>query len=259
MRNIEERAARPAPIRTKASPKSQRAVRNSKIAASQTIAVPSHKNALRKRRWVPSRLWFELGLAISSVMKLQHHAARSIIWSEGFTSLAKALPYSWPEQEERTVGPPGYYFPVCENPRHSRGLRWRTPVSDRRLLAFRSSRGGFRALVSGAIFQFPFRRGGDRLEAAQWHTDLVLKRSWKVCFLECLQGVILRNEMFDKDRFAKCPPSGGPEANQYSFDLIYDTTTSEQQTGSKDVVATKTNPADTKYSVVENCKELAFK
>jgi hypothetical protein len=54
-------------------------------------------------------------------------------------------------------------------------------------------------------------------------------------------------------------PSGGPEANQYSFDLIYDTTTSEQQTGSKDVVLTKTNPADTKYTVVENCKELAFK
>jgi hypothetical protein len=50
-----------------------------------------------------------------------------------------------------------------------------------------------------------------------------------------------------------------PEADQYSFDLIYDTTTSEQQTGSKDVVLTKTNPADTKYAMVENCKELAFK
>ncbi len=54
-------------------------------------------------------------------------------------------------------------------------------------------------------------------------------------------------------------PSGGPEANQYSFDLEYDTTTSEQQTGSKDVVLTRTNPTDTKYSVVENCKELALK
>jgi len=54
-------------------------------------------------------------------------------------------------------------------------------------------------------------------------------------------------------------PAGGPEANQYSFDLVYDTTTTEVQTGSKDVVATKTNPADTKYSVVENCKELAYK
>ena len=53
--------------------------------------------------------------------------------------------------------------------------------------------------------------------------------------------------------------TSGPVADQYSFDLIYDTTTSEQQTGSKDVVATKTNPTDTKYSVIENCKELAFK
>ncbi len=54
-------------------------------------------------------------------------------------------------------------------------------------------------------------------------------------------------------------PSGGPEAIQYSFDIEYDTTTSEQQTGSKDVVVKKTNAADTKYSVVEDCKELAFK
>jgi hypothetical protein len=52
---------------------------------------------------------------------------------------------------------------------------------------------------------------------------------------------------------------GGAEASQYAYDLTYDTTTSEQQTGANDVVATKTNPADTKYSLVENCKELAFK
>ena len=37
-------------------------------------------------------------------------------------------------------------------------------------------------------------------------------------------------------------PTGGPDADQYSFDLIYDTTSSEQQTGSKDVVATKNKP-----------------
>jgi hypothetical protein len=53
--------------------------------------------------------------------------------------------------------------------------------------------------------------------------------------------------------------SGGPEATQYSFDLTYDTTTSEQQTGAKDVVTTKSNSADAKYSVIENCKELALK
>jgi hypothetical protein len=52
---------------------------------------------------------------------------------------------------------------------------------------------------------------------------------------------------------------GGAEASQYSYDLTYDTTTSEQQTGANDIVATKTNPPDTKYSVVENCKELAPK
>jgi hypothetical protein len=44
-----------------------------------------------------------------------------------------------------------------------------------------------------------------------------------------------------------------------SFDLMYDTTTTEVQTGSKDVVLKKANPADTKYPVVENCKELAYK
>ncbi|MDQ6702901.1 MAG: hypothetical protein M3Z96_07270 [Pseudomonadota bacterium] len=72
------------------------------------------------------------------------------------------------------------------------------------------------------------------------------------------------NQKVDVNSFVIVPlglnnPSGGPEANQYSFDLVYDTTTSEQQTGSKDVVVTKTNPADTKYSVIENCKELALK
>src|ERR1700731_2344436 len=25
------------------------------------------------------------------------------------------------------IGSPGYYFPMCENPRHSRGLGWRAP------------------------------------------------------------------------------------------------------------------------------------
>jgi hypothetical protein len=72
------------------------------------------------------------------------------------------------------------------------------------------------------------------------------------------------NQKTDVNSFIIVPfglnnPTGGPEANQYSFELEYDTTTSEQQTGSKDVVLTKTNPAGPNYSVVENCKELAFK
>ncbi|MGI8569754.1 MAG: hypothetical protein ACR2KT_12140 [Methylocella sp.] len=52
---------------------------------------------------------------------------------------------------------------------------------------------------------------------------------------------------------------GGPNAKTYSFDLVYDTTTTEVQVGSKDVVTTKTNADKTKYSVVENCKELPLK
>jgi hypothetical protein len=72
------------------------------------------------------------------------------------------------------------------------------------------------------------------------------------------------NQKTDVNSFIIVPvvlsnPTGGPEADQYSFDLIFDTTTSEQQTGSKDVVTIKTNPSNTKYSVGENCKELAFK
>jgi hypothetical protein len=72
------------------------------------------------------------------------------------------------------------------------------------------------------------------------------------------------NQKVDVNSFVLVPlglnnPAGGPEANRYSFDLIYDTTTTEVQTGTNDVVMTKTNPADTKYSVIENCKELAYK
>ncbi len=52
---------------------------------------------------------------------------------------------------------------------------------------------------------------------------------------------------------------GGPNAKQYSFDLTYDTTTTEVQVPTKDIVTTKTNADVTKYSVVENCKELALK
>jgi hypothetical protein len=72
------------------------------------------------------------------------------------------------------------------------------------------------------------------------------------------------NEKTDVNSFVIVPLPldiglGGPNAKQYSFDLVYDTTTTEVQTGSKDVVTTKTNAAVAKYSVVENCKELALK
>ena len=72
------------------------------------------------------------------------------------------------------------------------------------------------------------------------------------------------NQKTDVNSFIVVPlvitnPTGEPEANPYSFDLVYDTTTTEQQIGSGDIVLTKTNPADTKYTVVESCKELPLK
>jgi hypothetical protein len=57
-------------------------------------------------------------------------------------------------------------------------------------------------------------------------------------------------------------PSGGAEANQFSFELAYDTGTGErgdQQNVNEGIVFTITNPPDAKWSVVENCKELSFK
>ena len=71
------------------------------------------------------------------------------------------------------------------------------------------------------------------------------------------------NQKTDVNSFIIVPlvlnPTGGPEADQTSFDLIYDTTTTEVQTGTKEVVATKSSAADAKYPVIENCKELAYK
>ena len=72
------------------------------------------------------------------------------------------------------------------------------------------------------------------------------------------------NQKTDVSSFIVVPlvitnPTGEPEANPYSFDLVYDTTTTEQQIGSGDIVLTKTDPADTKYTVIESCKELPLK
>jgi hypothetical protein len=72
------------------------------------------------------------------------------------------------------------------------------------------------------------------------------------------------NEKTDVNSFVIVPLRldiglGGPNAKQYSFDLVYDTTTTEVQTGTNDVVTTKTNADVAKYSVVENCKELDYK
>jgi hypothetical protein len=57
-------------------------------------------------------------------------------------------------------------------------------------------------------------------------------------------------------------PSAGAEANQFSFELAYDTGTGDrgdQLNVNEGIVFTITNPPDAKWSVVENCKELSFK
>jgi hypothetical protein len=78
-------------------------------------------------------------------------------------------------------------------------------------------------------------------------------------------------------------PSGGPEANQYSFDLAYDTWSTDEheangpggsffwifalgeslfggpKLGSKTIDLIKTNASETTWSVADNCKALSFK
>jgi hypothetical protein len=59
-------------------------------------------------------------------------------------------------------------------------------------------------------------------------------------------------------------PSHGPEENKFAFQLLHDSGNSENTASgqirvSEGIVFTKTNAADTKSSVVENCKELALK
>jgi hypothetical protein len=78
-------------------------------------------------------------------------------------------------------------------------------------------------------------------------------------------------------------PSGGPEANQYSFDLVYDTWSTDEHEangpggsffwifalgeslfggptlGSKSIALIKTNASEATWSVADNCKALSFK
>jgi hypothetical protein len=59
-------------------------------------------------------------------------------------------------------------------------------------------------------------------------------------------------------------PSGGPEANKLAFELLLDsanTGNAEEAEihAAKGIVFNKTNPANTKWTVTENCKELSFK
>ncbi len=54
-------------------------------------------------------------------------------------------------------------------------------------------------------------------------------------------------------------PTGIPEADQYNFQLVYDTGSDDRGnmvSASEGIIFVRTNPADTKWSVVEDCKEL---
>jgi hypothetical protein len=59
-------------------------------------------------------------------------------------------------------------------------------------------------------------------------------------------------------------PSHGPEENKFAFTLLHDSGTSENTASgqiriSEGIVFNKKNAADTNWTVVENCKELALK
>jgi hypothetical protein len=57
-------------------------------------------------------------------------------------------------------------------------------------------------------------------------------------------------------------PSGGAEANQFSFELAYDTgygEKGEQRNVNEGIVFTITSPPGAKWPVVENCKDLPLK
>jgi hypothetical protein len=56
-------------------------------------------------------------------------------------------------------------------------------------------------------------------------------------------------------------PTGIPEADKYDFQLIYDTGSDDRgniKSVSEGIIFVRTNPANTKWSVIENCKELSF-
>jgi hypothetical protein len=72
------------------------------------------------------------------------------------------------------------------------------------------------------------------------------------------------NEKRDVNSFVVVPlginnPTEGPEDKQYNYEFAYDTGSNERgniQSVSEGITFIKRNPPDTKYTVVENCKEL---
>jgi hypothetical protein len=103
-----------------------------------------------------------------------------------------------------------------------------------------------------------------------WNRRFVLKdpRFGKAMGVKYVaDAMIPKGEKIDDAGFALIPlatnnPTGGPEAEQLNFQLAYDTGTSDRgnvQSVNEGMILTKTNPADFKYTIVENCKELPLK
>ncbi len=115
--------------------------------------------------------------------------------------------------------------------------------------------------------------GGSKYEGGNvysWNRRFVNKdpRFGKVLGVKYVSdATISKGEKLDDAGFAVIPlatnnPSGGPEAEALNFKLDYDTGTSERgstQSVNEGMIITKTNPPDTKYTVVEDCKELSLK
>ena len=78
---------------------------------------------------------------------------------------------------------------------------------------------------------------------------------------------VANGEKLDDVGFALIPlatnnPTAGPEFDKSNFKIAYDTGTGERgniESVSEGILVTKTNPPDTSYTVVEDCKELPFK
>ncbi len=75
---------------------------------------------------------------------------------------------------------------------------------------------------------------------------------------------IRKGEKLDDVGFALIPlatnnPTGGPEADKFNFKVTFDTGTGDRgniESVSEGILVVKTIPPDTKYAVIENCKEL---
>ncbi len=83
------------------------------------------------------------------------------------------------------------------------------------------------------------------------------------------ESIIPAGGKLDVNSFVVIPlginnPSGGPVENTLDFDLLNDSGNSENTASgqiriSEGIVFNRSNPADTKWTVAENCKELALK